>query len=186
MVYYLLICASKLNHQCFNAEMHDQAEALCANVGMRLCTVNELDSGLCCGTGCNHDNRKTWTSTFPGEEAEEMGGNTGGSGSGLSTGADNTIQPEDIPVCTTTTEKQEIAIGSNIFDGRNVTKFTFEWGHFEWRGSRWGFELYIPQAQIPNAPSYMTDGANTNTYIYSYGLLPNYQTPTKQAIYMQG
>eukprot|EP00929_Paragymnodinium_shiwhaense_P093305 TRINITY_DN5343_c4_g1_i1.p1 TRINITY_DN5343_c4_g1~~TRINITY_DN5343_c4_g1_i1.p1 ORF type:complete len:5356 (-),score=897.12 TRINITY_DN5343_c4_g1_i1:93-15986(-) len=38
-----------------------EATKLCENKGMRLCTWMELQSGHCCGTGCDLDNHLVWT-----------------------------------------------------------------------------------------------------------------------------
>lgn len=46
---------------CINSITFEEAEATCAEVGRRLCTVAELNSGICCGTGCWHDHRAVWT-----------------------------------------------------------------------------------------------------------------------------
>jgi len=37
-----------------------QAQSICARAGRRLCTVAELNSEVCCGTGCWHDHRAIW------------------------------------------------------------------------------------------------------------------------------
>merc|ERR1712038_2230250 len=44
------------------------AETECAAKGMRLCTMDELLSDICCGTGGNCDSLAVWTSTS--EEVE--------------------------------------------------------------------------------------------------------------------
>jgi hypothetical protein len=41
----------------------DRAEKKCEKAGMRLCTEEELDSGICCSTGCEYDGRRVWSST---------------------------------------------------------------------------------------------------------------------------
>lgn len=47
-----------------------EAEAECSARGKRLCDADELNpipgntGGLCCGSGCGHDNRYVWTSTL--------------------------------------------------------------------------------------------------------------------------
>jgi hypothetical protein len=46
---------------CINSITFEEAEATCAEAGRRLCTVAELNSGICCGTGCWHDHRAIWT-----------------------------------------------------------------------------------------------------------------------------
>lgn len=47
---------------CINEVTFSEAAAICAAGGRRLCTSDELDSGVCCGTGCWHDHRAIWTS----------------------------------------------------------------------------------------------------------------------------
>jgi hypothetical protein len=37
------------------------ATAICENKGMRLCSTQELESGVCCSKGCNFDSRVGWT-----------------------------------------------------------------------------------------------------------------------------
>jgi len=39
-----------------------EARGICEEAGLRLCSSGELDSGVCCGTGCWHDHRAIWTS----------------------------------------------------------------------------------------------------------------------------
>ena len=38
----------------------EEAEGKCASINMRLCTPDELESNLCCGTGCGFDRTPTW------------------------------------------------------------------------------------------------------------------------------
>ena len=40
------------------------AEAECVELGMRLCTKDELLSNMCCGTGGQCDSKLVWTSTL--------------------------------------------------------------------------------------------------------------------------
>ena len=42
------------------------AKEVCSAAGARLCTVDEIDSGVTAGTGCNADIKYTWTSTWCG------------------------------------------------------------------------------------------------------------------------
>eukprot|EP00662_Eupelagonemidae_sp_cell21_P058185 gene58185-biopygen18248 len=57
-------CESDLgpSADCHHAVTYDEATNECANhaSGWRLCTRGELDSRLCCGTGCGNDGRPTW------------------------------------------------------------------------------------------------------------------------------
>ena len=45
----------------------DQAKAICATNGKRLCTVTELAENKCCGTGCGFDAKLTWYSGSTGK-----------------------------------------------------------------------------------------------------------------------
>ena len=45
----------------------DQAKAICATNGKRLCTVTELAENKCCGTGCGFDALLTWYSGSTGK-----------------------------------------------------------------------------------------------------------------------
>jgi len=47
---------------CITSATFSEAAGICAAEGLRLCTSSELDSGVCCGTGCWHDHRAIWTS----------------------------------------------------------------------------------------------------------------------------
>jgi hypothetical protein len=46
---------------CINSVTFAEAKDTCAEAGLRLCSVNELHTGTCCGTGCWHDHRSIWT-----------------------------------------------------------------------------------------------------------------------------
>lgn len=46
---------------CLQHQTYGQAQQACARRNMRLCTVPELDSGVCCGTGCGFDGHHVWT-----------------------------------------------------------------------------------------------------------------------------
>jgi len=48
---------------CLQHQTLAQATAACASRNMRLCSVQELDSGVCCGTGCGFDGHHIWTMT---------------------------------------------------------------------------------------------------------------------------
>lgn len=48
---------------CLQHQTLAQATAACARRNMRLCSVQELDSGVCCGTGCGFDGHHIWTMT---------------------------------------------------------------------------------------------------------------------------
>jgi len=47
-------------HPCTKGTL-PQAMKICSYHGMRLCTHDELRSGLCCGTGCDFDEQLVWT-----------------------------------------------------------------------------------------------------------------------------
>ena len=57
-------CVSRYgNRECLPSEAtHAEATMVCAGLGMRLCHIAELESGLCCKTGCKHDTRLAWSS----------------------------------------------------------------------------------------------------------------------------
>merc|ERR1712061_89812 len=42
------------------AKSYGQAQKLCKMLGKELCTKEQLDNGLCCGTGCGFDGTGVW------------------------------------------------------------------------------------------------------------------------------
>lgn len=46
---------------CLQHQTLAQASAACSRRNMRLCSVQELDAGVCCGTGCGFDGHFIWT-----------------------------------------------------------------------------------------------------------------------------
>jgi len=57
-------CYSKGSSGCFGkAETYANAHAICESDGYRLCTKAEVDSQMCCRTGCMYDHERVWTST---------------------------------------------------------------------------------------------------------------------------
>lgn len=52
-----------LHSGCQQDKTFFEAQTICADNGMRLCSEAEMDSSLCCGTGCGYDSSKVWTST---------------------------------------------------------------------------------------------------------------------------
>ena len=40
-----------------------EAEAACSSESMRLCTLVEMEAGVCCSTGCTYDSYLSWTSS---------------------------------------------------------------------------------------------------------------------------
>ena len=51
--------------ECKHDQTFAQAEAICAGVGARLCTVAELEAGCAAGTGCNHNENLVWADPSP-------------------------------------------------------------------------------------------------------------------------
>ncbi len=47
---------------CFVATSFFEATSICESEGMRLCSMQELESGVCCNKGCQFDFRVGWTS----------------------------------------------------------------------------------------------------------------------------
>lgn len=48
---------------CLTGVSFFEANAACHSHGLRLCSRQELDGGVCCGTGCGYDGRHVWTFT---------------------------------------------------------------------------------------------------------------------------
>ena len=46
------------------ATSYEDAENECYEQGLRLCTPSEMKSGLCCGSGCEFDNKLTWQGKY--------------------------------------------------------------------------------------------------------------------------
>lgn len=57
-----LQCASSVIN-CPMGKTYVEGKKICEDHGMRLCTKDELESNVCCGTGCNFDSWLIWTST---------------------------------------------------------------------------------------------------------------------------
>jgi hypothetical protein len=51
-----------LDGGCQSDKTYDEAAAICAANGERLCTEAEIIDRLCCGTGCNFDGHQVWVS----------------------------------------------------------------------------------------------------------------------------
>ena len=47
------------------------AQSMCESDGRRLCTLEELSGGVCCGTGGNLDTKMVWTQSEEGGEQSE-------------------------------------------------------------------------------------------------------------------
>jgi len=57
-------CETDVNGQCNSGISWGQAKQVCETSGWRLCTLTELQSNVCCGTGCDYDYMTNiWTST---------------------------------------------------------------------------------------------------------------------------
>jgi hypothetical protein len=48
---------------------YTEAMNMCSYAGLRLCTRDELEARVCCGTGCSYDNHQTW---YMNGECDEM------------------------------------------------------------------------------------------------------------------
>ena len=58
-----------------NAATFAEAEFACAAIevqggGWTLCSTEQLNSGICCGTGCLYDNNRVWTSDIVSPEVD--------------------------------------------------------------------------------------------------------------------
>jgi hypothetical protein len=49
---------------CYFQVTYQEAMTVCHNAGMRICSVDEMNTGQCCGTGCWHDHNKIWVNTL--------------------------------------------------------------------------------------------------------------------------
>ncbi|CAJ1945161.1 unnamed protein product [Cylindrotheca closterium] len=54
---------SEIDGVCYDSVTWFEAVTLCSSIGARLCTKTELEDNCTRGTGCNHDNRYSWSST---------------------------------------------------------------------------------------------------------------------------
>ena len=78
---YVRCCSSdgsscKTMSQCYNSTYlvtYAKAKDECEANGMRLCTMDELLSDVCCGTGGRCDNYRIWTSTLYGSTTSMNG-----------------------------------------------------------------------------------------------------------------
>jgi len=48
---------------CNDGKTHAEAQAICENKGLNLCSEGQLLAGVTEGTGCDYDLRQVWTST---------------------------------------------------------------------------------------------------------------------------
>jgi len=59
-----LTCETDVNTLCNSGKSWSEAKQICESNGHRLCTLTELQSNVCCGTGCQFDYMTPiWTST---------------------------------------------------------------------------------------------------------------------------
>jgi len=57
-------CETDVNGLCNSGKTFAEAKSICETNGWRLCTLPELETGICCGTGCDYDYMtQIWTST---------------------------------------------------------------------------------------------------------------------------
>ena len=59
----LSVPEARESNGCAEAATHEQAVAICAAEGARLCTADEVNSDCSTGTGCGHNGRFVWTSS---------------------------------------------------------------------------------------------------------------------------
>merc|ERR1719343_3403 len=63
------ICETDVNGLCNSGKTYAEAKQICESAttqggGWSLCTITELQSGICCGTGCDYDYMtNVWTKT---------------------------------------------------------------------------------------------------------------------------
>lgn len=69
-------CAeSNIEGICYLSSPFDEATQICASVGARLCSAEEIQGGVTTGSGCKMDNARIWSSTLCEEgKAWTMGG----------------------------------------------------------------------------------------------------------------
>ena len=53
-------CNGVADTWCHSAVSFTQAQEICAANGERLCSRNEIEDGVCCGTGCSHNSHLVW------------------------------------------------------------------------------------------------------------------------------
>lgn len=63
--------SSCVTHDCWNWATYNDAEGMCADLGMRVCTVREVEAGACCssrsepGQCADNDNNQVWVDVDP-------------------------------------------------------------------------------------------------------------------------
>ena len=93
---------------CTSNAPFSQAQAICASVGARLCTPQELRDSCASGTGCGHDRDMIWTSDEGVAGAAMLAFDLGGAGT--------TTDEPDIET-TATTVKQDTKLESSSSTG---------------------------------------------------------------------
>eukprot|EP00494_Astrolonche_serrata_P032487 UN32756 len=56
-------CHTGIDGQCFNGQTWSDAYGVCAANNMRLCTMDEFESGICCDKECRANDKPFWTGT---------------------------------------------------------------------------------------------------------------------------
>jgi len=54
---------TEINGECYRSVVYQEAVSLCASIGARLCTKDELERRCTTGTGCGHNDHPVWSST---------------------------------------------------------------------------------------------------------------------------
>ena len=89
------------------AATHGEAVAACAAQGMRLCSLEELASQICCRTGCLMDGRRVWTGSAC--SARECQEGTPGTIANALNGIEDTGGVDDAPLhCQRTERAREV------------------------------------------------------------------------------
>lgn len=113
--------SSGASSTCNTASFTD-AGTVCAEAGARLCTTDELDSGVTAGTGCNFDTQYIWTSTWCGlgPEGGKFYVSVGGGGSASDRKCKNPKKVYPVRCCSDT----DVSIVSAV-SGTTTTTFPF-------------------------------------------------------------
>ena len=45
---------------CPKGKKYEEAEKICKELDMKICTKRQIATGICCGTGCNFDKKAVW------------------------------------------------------------------------------------------------------------------------------
>lgn len=57
-----LTCVSQVEGVCYDTATFSEAQSICADAGLRLCSQAEVSDGRCCGTGCWFNHFAVWIS----------------------------------------------------------------------------------------------------------------------------